>query len=273
LASIQRFWDERARVFGRYLKDFKGGSLRKDNLSFAYRRLARSVTMGSNNEISVLKVDLWNEGVDPSRGDVRDFFTSTRHVRLYGIDLSPAICHLANERMGEKVEIVCSDLRSQPFKGASFDAILDISTVDHFPSTSLALLVTEYSRLLKPGGALLIIFDSAVTFLWALQEVQMRISSRRKERNPFSPFWWPLYPWHVKNAVKRHGFKILVEYSLDILPWALGLNIISRIICGLRLGRGLQLAVRRLESSSVSKYLLPLALQYAIIATYQPSKD
>jgi hypothetical protein len=64
----------------------------------------------------------------------------------------------------------------------------------------------------------------------------------------------------------RFQLKLLI---LD--PW--NLNIISRIICGLRLGRGVQLAVRRLESSSVSKYLLPLALQYAIIAAYQPSKD
>lgn len=273
MASIQRFWEERARIFGRYLKDFEGSSLRKENLAFAYRRLARSVAMGSNNDISVLKVDLWNEGVDPSRGDVRDFFTSTRNVRLYGIDLSSAICRLANERTRETVEIVCSDLRSQPFRGALFDAIFDVSTLDHLPPASLTLLVSEYSRVLKSGGALIMIFDSAVTFLWTLQEVQMRIRYHRKERNPFSPFWWPLHPWYVKNAVKRHGFKILAEYSLDILPWALGLNIISRIICRLRLGRGVQLAVRRLESSSVSKYLLPLALQYAIIAAYQPSKD
>jgi SAM-dependent methyltransferase len=48
------------------------------------------------------------------------------------------------------------DIREIPFEDASFDAVLDFSTLDHIPSTDVPKAIGEYARVLKPDGTLLL---------------------------------------------------------------------------------------------------------------------
>ncbi len=73
---------------------------------------------------------------------------------LTGIDLNPDLNKMPCQ---EAVRYVVDDFMNTKFENASFDAITSISVIEHgFNSKKL---LTEMSRLLKPGGYLIASFD------------------------------------------------------------------------------------------------------------------
>jgi len=151
-----------------------------------------------------LKTDLWNEGVGTNR-DVMGRLEHDKKLSLFGIDVSAYTCGLAKIRLKD-TSIANADLRSLPFKGKSFDAIFDLSTIDHVPPNQIPVVLGEYQRILKESGLLLM-------FFWyesMLLKLARRLSKPSKYELP--PYRYYLSVEQMRLTLRRTGFSILNEY-------------------------------------------------------------
>lgn len=76
------------------------------------------------------------------------------YSRLTGVDLNP---HINRMPYAENIRYVVSDFMHTPFKDGSFDVITSTSVIEH--GFNSAVLLTEASRLLSPGGYFIASFD------------------------------------------------------------------------------------------------------------------
>ena len=102
--------------------------------------------------LKILKTDLWDEAKN-----TRILAWASRHgAHAYGIDISaPTVTQAyaafdTGPGAGNRLRGVVGDVRSLPFRGASFDAIYSMGTIEHFDETERA--VEEMARVLTPGG-------------------------------------------------------------------------------------------------------------------------
>jgi len=219
-----------------------------------------------NRNCTILKTDLWNEGVEYDR----DLFTdvSKIHVKkkLLAVDISPKICNLGKKRLNDKTEVVCSSVMNLPFKNKSFDFILDISTIDHLPTEQTRLVIEKYRSILKDDGILLVVFDSGLNFA---TEMYHRVYLRKIYPE------WTLVPLKMRGLLQILGFKILEEYGCYFIGLIGGthrrLPILERLL-KTRVNVVWSL-LQKVELSRWSKYLCFLAPQYAIIAKRMDTKS
>ena len=103
-----------------------------------------------------LKTDLFDEAV----GCGLYAGARARFPRLLGMDLSAAVVRRA--RHGTPgLAGAAADVRRLPFADGVFDAVVSISTLDHFESTAeIATSLREIRRALRPGGRLLLTLDN-----------------------------------------------------------------------------------------------------------------
>lgn len=116
----------------------------------------------------ILKTDLFAEAVCTHRAFSKEISRADNCV--VGIDISSEIVHKART-----TEIQCSsnsllryaicDVRRLPFATNSFDLIISDSTLDHFrKKNDIITALYELSRVLKPGGVLIITMDNKTNF-------------------------------------------------------------------------------------------------------------
>jgi SAM-dependent methyltransferase len=115
----------------------------------------------------VLKTDFFDEactdGLYP--------FLKSRARHVFGIDLSALTLGAARVRHGD-VLTAAADVRTLPFTDNSFDAIISNSTLDHFQNRGeIRASMLELSRVLSPGGRLLITLDNLSNPLIALRSI------------------------------------------------------------------------------------------------------
>lgn len=70
--------------------------------------------------------------------------------RIVAVDLS--IEH-ARRCQTTGAQVVRASVRCLPFRKASFDSVLTMSTLMHVPDSAIAVALSELSRVLRPGGA------------------------------------------------------------------------------------------------------------------------
>lgn len=212
-----------------------------------------------NRNCTILKTDLWNEGVEYDR----DLFTGVSKIhikkKLFAVDVSPKICNLGKKRLNDKAEVVCSNVMNPPLKKESIDLILDISTIDHFPTEQTRLVIEKYRFILKKDGILLVVFDSGLNFA---MEMYHRVYLRKIYPE------CTLAPSKMKGLLQILGFKILEEYGCYFVGLIGGthrrLPVLERLLkTRVNVVWGL---VKKIELSRWSKYLCFIAPQYAIIA-------
>jgi SAM-dependent methyltransferase len=113
----------------------------------------------------VLKTDLFDEAV--GEGLVGEL--QARAQEVVGIDLAPPVVEAATARRPGLVGMV-ADVLHLPFEQASFDVVVSNSTLDHFDSLdAIAEGLAEISRVLRPGGRLLITLDNRQNPIVALR--------------------------------------------------------------------------------------------------------
>jgi len=104
----------------------------------------------------LLKTDLFDEAV--SEGLHKPLADCAS--RLVGIDVSPEIVRAALCRFPD-LDARTADVRKLPFEEASFDVVVSTSTLDHFDSLQeIQTALSELSRVLRPGGQLLLTLDN-----------------------------------------------------------------------------------------------------------------
>ena len=71
-----------------------------------------------------------------------------------GVDFSESAVSSCVSRFGEKARFEVADVCDLPFEDASFDAVLSQHCIEHIPSTKVNLALSEFRRILVPGGRL-----------------------------------------------------------------------------------------------------------------------
>ena len=100
-------------------------------------------------------------------------------VTLVGIDLTPAMLELGRKRaaeLGMDPELVVGDAEALPFDDATFDTVVCELGLCSIPRPAVA--IAEMSRVLKPGGTLLLLdhIGSSWPPIWALQWLVERVT-------------------------------------------------------------------------------------------------
>jgi len=103
--------------------------------------------------LRVLKTDLWDE----AKNTRILAWAAHRGARAFGIDIAePTVIQARAAFVGATgpLRAAAADVRTLPFRDASFDAIYSMGTIEHFDETERA--VVEMARVLKPGGRAII---------------------------------------------------------------------------------------------------------------------
>ncbi len=137
-ADVRRFYDRAAPRYDRVIR-LAEWMLFKDG-----RRWAAAQARGDTLEIAI--------------GTGRNLPYYADDVRLTGIDISPAMLALAQERaqrLGRQVELRVGDAQALAFPDSSFDTVLSTLSLCTIPDAERA--VREAARVLRPGGRLVLL--------------------------------------------------------------------------------------------------------------------
>lgn len=116
-----------------------------------------------------------NQLLDPVAGGIKSAleagcgtgYQSREFTRRYGWRMTPLDLSAEGLRHGQRLgvtDLVQGDLQKLPFGAASFDAVLSLDVIVHFPPGEEGLAFTELARVLKPGG-LFVVRVSALSIL------------------------------------------------------------------------------------------------------------
>ena len=127
----------------------------------------------------VLKTDLFAEALCPSRAFAWDIVN--RRADFVGMDCSYHIVLQTKERTAKFAQnstanFIVSDLRKLPFADNTFDIIVSDSSIDHFDIKSdIRVALSEFGRILKPGGTLFVTMDNRSNFTEPLFRLWLRL--------------------------------------------------------------------------------------------------
>jgi SAM-dependent methyltransferase len=148
-------WTRVHRIGGapHYLDDFLGELKRRVHLDLIER------WGGIPHEGRVLKTDLFEESMGP---DAYLSVLASNGAFAVGMDISAPVVSRASKRDADSpAAYVASDSRSLPFADSTFALVVCPSTLDHFKDPSdLGRSLREISRILQPGGRLIITLDN-----------------------------------------------------------------------------------------------------------------
>lgn len=111
----------------------------------------------------VLKTDAFDEAVGTGVQLAR--VTETANYTI--MDLAPGVLRAARDK--HTVDgLVCADVRRLPFPEGTFNAVVSLSTLDHFQSLEeVRTSLSELYRVLAPGGDLILTMDNlANPLIW-----------------------------------------------------------------------------------------------------------
>lgn len=119
------------------------------------RLIARWLPQGGFR--AVLKTDAFDEAF--GAGVAADL--ASRAEQIWAVDLSHTTMLVARRRNPWLRAVVC-DVRALPFEDAAFDAVISLSTLDHFDDEGqIDSALREIARTLVPGGRLVVTLDNA----------------------------------------------------------------------------------------------------------------
>ena len=118
--------------------------------------IARNVPVGLRIQ-SLLKTDLFEEAY----GQDQLLFSLEADFKI-GFDIETAtVARAASRESGSSCGFMLADVRRLPLEDGSVDVVLSNSTLDHFKSEQeIEHSLRELTRVLKPGGTLLVTLDN-----------------------------------------------------------------------------------------------------------------
>jgi len=146
-----RYWD---RVVDSWIQRRPDALWRAHSDALNSALLARWLTSLPHGRL--LKTDLFDEAVAEGMYPL----LQRRARTIVGIDVSPKVVRAAGFRY-PLLGAVAADVLQLPFRSGQFDAIVSISTLDHFDSLDkIGVTLTELYRILAPGGILIVTLDN-----------------------------------------------------------------------------------------------------------------
>jgi len=146
-ARLRRYWDNHAKSYDREM-DFVERILFEDG-----RQWLCSQASGNVLEVAI--------------GTGRTLPVYPRGIRLIGVELSPAMLHIARQRaraLGLEVDLRLGDAQSLEFGDATFDTVLCALSLCAILDDRRA--IAEMKRVLRPGGRLLLLDHVAGQPAW-----------------------------------------------------------------------------------------------------------
>ncbi len=187
--------------FGEKLDPFRRNFLWRAYADGVNRKLLARWTQGRWKR--VLKTDAFDEAVGSGLGE---FFASSAESFVL-IDVSTHL--LASlKRHAPGTHVVGADVRSLPFAGGSCDAVVSISTLDHFESREeIRASLGEIRRVLEPGGRLWITLDNlANPAVW----LRNHLSPGFRQRTGLTPYFVGATcgPRTFRKLLEEAGFRV-----------------------------------------------------------------
>ncbi len=126
--------------------------------------------------------------------------------QVFGIDLSEEmLAHsqklIDEEGLSSQVELTCGDALILPYKDNFFDGIFTSFTLELFDTPELPLVLSEWKRVLKPGGRLVAVALSKV----GKQGIVIKAYEWTHKHFPNLMDCRPIY---VQQAIAESGFEI-----------------------------------------------------------------
>ena len=167
----------------------------------------------------LLKTDLFDEAVGDGLWD----FLSKRADIVVGMDVSIATLRGASSARPHAA-MTCADVRRLPFAGDSFDAVISNSTLDHFHVlTDMATSLKELSRIVRPGGQLVITIDNLANPAVALRNI---LPFRWLHRLGVVPYYVGATcgPVRLRRMLEEAGLEILESTAILHCPRVIGVR-------------------------------------------------
>ena len=164
--SLSEYWDQIARQMA--------------DRHYPYEPLAEhvsSIILGllarwgdAKNSKRIMKTDLFEEAF---RSHQLMFDVARVNSNVVGIDVSREITYRAKTRSrqygADLGDYVCCDVRQLPFLTDSIDLVISTSTLDHFSEEEdILVALRELSRVLRPGGTLILTMDNKSNLTYPL---------------------------------------------------------------------------------------------------------
>ena len=96
--------------------------------------------------------------------------------RYTGLDLTPRMIEVANEKGIVNARFVVGDAEDLPFDDESFDAVICANSFHHYPNPQA--FFDEVGRVLRPGGKLVLRdYTTAAPIVWLMNHVEMPLAN------------------------------------------------------------------------------------------------
>jgi len=141
-----------------------------------------------------------------------------RGFRVVGIDYSPEMIRLAQQRFGglEGVSFCRSDAESLPFAAGSFDQVVCLGLFEYLSTYERCL--GEIFRVLRPGGVAIVSVPTRISLdrlsvgffnytLIPLWRGMKRLMGKRPSGKSFGRSWNGCFPWQFPRLLRKYGLK------------------------------------------------------------------
>ncbi|GMG81956.1 hypothetical protein LNKW23_11690 [Paralimibaculum aggregatum] len=172
---------------------------------------------------AVLKTDLFDEAVAAGTAG----HLAAHAAELHGIDIAPSVVAAARARY-PRLRGEIADLRALPHADGRFDAVVSLSSLDHFETAAeIARALAEIRRVLRTGGLLLLTLDNPSNPVLALRQALPQAWLLRSGLVPY-PCGATLRPSALRRAVAAAGFAIREETAVLHCPRAIAIRLAAR---------------------------------------------
>jgi SAM-dependent methyltransferase len=133
--------------------------------------------------------------------------------QVHYLDISPVALELSRGRSSPlNRTFICGDIFSLPFGAETIDGIFNFGVMEHFAEREIDRILSEFSRVLKRGGRLILFWPPAsglsVMALTSFLAVVNTFRSRPVELYPDEISRITSFRW-VRQVMGRNGFRVL----------------------------------------------------------------
>jgi SAM-dependent methyltransferase len=193
----------------------------------------------------ILKTDLFDEAVC----DGVYAALASRADEVVGLDVAAAVIGAA-KKTHPGLKSTAADVRSLPLRTSSFDAIVSLSTLDHFDAEGdIPRALRELYRVLRPGGVLILTLDNLANPVIRLRNALPFGLTHGAGLVPY-PVGRTHRPQELDKLVRDAGFMITETSAVMHAPRVLAIPVMNLLAMADKgpLGRALARAAMVFES-------------------------